>query len=753
MKTELLNFIKWQISKKNFWLIFPVLLLFIFSFSVFGALTDGMIGYYSFDINCSINDYNSTLPASPTAGVESTNTSAKIGKSCFFTSGEFDMIILNNVASYLSNSNYTFSIWASRGSMTSYKGVLGWGKSQYSYKVQYRSDNKIQTAMERQTAPYEDNIVVSSQAYSTDFLHIVVSFTNEGKIKRVYINNTLIGSDEGQSVDTSSMTELFLGGVWAGTGSANHYDGYLDEFGFWNRELSISEINELYNSGNGKNPLTNVTPTPTNLTIIYNGKVPNDLNTGNVFGIVNISYNITKGTNEILNNTLYYRINDSVSNNKIFFNQTSINTFLPFPPSYNKSDTYYYQLKDNNYLPAIYEYSEMKMENTIHNKIVLNSTNRWRCLFNNITQASAPFGFYESYINKTSGGAGNGYNLYFVNDLGQSGLFFDTNSNPLLNHTHNQSKHFVYSFPVVNNQIGGVNISNIGYIEGIVESSVNVELEYIPDINSNCQYSTNAGSTWNNLGYVDNHLHFFSNTTLFSFYEKSCDSLFCIDSSISSDLIELTGNLPPSSPIIISPVLQNYAWNESILFDWANGISPNEYTVITTETNIYYLNNSIYISNISIESFYLTITTPNYYYFEVKNCDINNLCSFGYSDLFNITPQIPNTPIIPTVNISGVIVNVNTTDIKEGLITSSENISWVILIIFGYIIILFALISEQIKKGNGFYFYLVSFIFSIITWLIKINAFEKYLSIALLTISVLGIFYSIFGENSGDSYT
>lgn len=706
--TVLFDFIRWQISKRNFWLIFPAIMLLFASITVMGALTDGMVGYYSFDVNCSINDYNSAYPASPTAGVESTNASAKIGKSCFFTSGEFDMIIMNNVASSLSNSNYTFSIWASRGSMTSYKGILGWGKSQYSYKVQYRSDNKVQTAMERQTSPYEDNIVISSQAYSTDFVHMVVSFTNEGKIKQVYINGTFIGSDEGQSVDTSSMTELFLGGVWAGTGSANHYDGYLDEFGFWNRELSSSEISQLYNSGSGLNPLTNVTPPVVNTTIVYNGKVPSDLNTGNVFGIVNISYNVTAGTYPVLNNTLYYRINDSTTNKLIYFNQTSISTYLPFPASYNISNSYFFQLKDNNYLPAIYEFDERKMENTVHSYLTLTgATNRWRCLFHNVSQIVAPFGFYEGYINKTAGGVGNGYNLYFVNSSGTAGLFYDTNINPALNHTHNQSKHNVYSLPysTATNTIGGSGVTNIAYIEGRIESSVSVELGYIADTQGNCEYSTDSGGTWTTFGYLDNHLHFFGNTTKLNYYETSCTTESCKSSSETSDLIELTGNLPPSSPQIISPLGINYPINVTVPFNWTLGVSPNEYAVSTFQTAIYLENNTLYDANISLSSFTYLFNDTGYFYFEVINCDTNGLCSSGFSELFNVTPQVPDTPIVPPVVSNVTTININLTGIENALNNNGFRSEIYIFVLLGIVFLIAGIVLEPVLTAiSGLFF-------------------------------------------------
>ena len=78
-----------------------------------------------------------------------------------------------------------------------------------------------------------------------------ISITKKNDVVNVYLNGNL--------EETYSHSEVYSGTapVHFGMGSRTHkavnrygLDGSLDEVGIWNRELSVQEISELYNSGN-----------------------------------------------------------------------------------------------------------------------------------------------------------------------------------------------------------------------------------------------------------------------------------------------------------------------------------------------------------------------------------------------------------------------------------------------------------------------------------------------------------------------
>lgn len=81
--------------------------------------------------------------------------------------------------------------------------------------------------------------------------HIAITWDDTGQVGRSFLNGAQVGSDAAGTghLTTSSQamwfgTDLFGGGRW-------FYNGAMDIVNLWTRALSVSEISQLYNSGNG----------------------------------------------------------------------------------------------------------------------------------------------------------------------------------------------------------------------------------------------------------------------------------------------------------------------------------------------------------------------------------------------------------------------------------------------------------------------------------------------------------------------
>jgi len=77
--------------------------------------------------------------------------------------------------------------------------------------------------------------------------HLVVTHNVTEKRSRVYIN----GGAAVESIYTGSGSDdasMFRIGSFE---TSSHFDGAIDEFSFWHRELTSAEVGELYNSGDG----------------------------------------------------------------------------------------------------------------------------------------------------------------------------------------------------------------------------------------------------------------------------------------------------------------------------------------------------------------------------------------------------------------------------------------------------------------------------------------------------------------------
>tara|TARA_R110002167_G_scaffold226717_4_gene431948 strand:- start:240 stop:1088 length:849 start_codon:yes stop_codon:yes gene_type:complete len=90
---------------------------------------------------------------------------------------------------------------------------------------------------------------VNTGALSADtWYHILVTHDNTGNSRHIYLNGTSVAND-------SDVTVYQGGGDFQIGNTQNSTDfinGYVDEFNFWTRVLTASEIASLYNNGNGK---------------------------------------------------------------------------------------------------------------------------------------------------------------------------------------------------------------------------------------------------------------------------------------------------------------------------------------------------------------------------------------------------------------------------------------------------------------------------------------------------------------------
>jgi hypothetical protein len=89
---------------------------------------------------------------------------------------------------------------------------------------------------------YEDPVSLTAGSWT----HLVGTY--DGNTLKLYKNSILIGSATGSLSLSSTIQSLFFGRE--GSSSPNRYfKGLIDDIGFWNRALSASEIQQLYNTG------------------------------------------------------------------------------------------------------------------------------------------------------------------------------------------------------------------------------------------------------------------------------------------------------------------------------------------------------------------------------------------------------------------------------------------------------------------------------------------------------------------------
>ena len=90
----------------------------------------------------------------------------------------------------------------------------------------------------------------TDQLSTGTWYHIVVTY-NTSTGWKLYQNGTL--KDSNSNIETiktpGTLNTNYIG--WVDSGTNRHWDGLIDEIAVWDKELSSSEVTELYNSGDG----------------------------------------------------------------------------------------------------------------------------------------------------------------------------------------------------------------------------------------------------------------------------------------------------------------------------------------------------------------------------------------------------------------------------------------------------------------------------------------------------------------------
>lgn len=278
-----------EMNKKLFILFaFAVLSIFLVA-QVSATLTDNLAGYYTLDqLSGTTTDSLGILNGAISGNVIQ-GTLGIINTSYNFSGGTVNF----GNSAYVSTQ--AFSFWINPSSVTGdhtiwFKGtgttndfvILTSGKIQYGFgsasgHVEY----------------WTGNTTLSTGTWY--YIAINTSGTGSGATQ-IYVNgnleNATYGSAGGGGRPSGSDVSYFGNGVG---GYANSYSGILDEFGRWNRTLTPSEVQQLYNNGAGLSY-----PFSGYITLNYPGNLANVSNPS-----VNFNLTITNTTAMVNNLTIY----------------------------------------------------------------------------------------------------------------------------------------------------------------------------------------------------------------------------------------------------------------------------------------------------------------------------------------------------------------------------------------------------------------------------------------------------------------
>jgi len=201
-------------------------------------LMEGLISYYSFDGDALDSVYSEGIVNGASL------TTGKIGQ-CYEFDGIDDYIDLN--APSVTNT-YSISGWFTLNDLTSNSWFISGQSSSNPYPDLYY--NSGETKFQYRANPSETGVKSTTTPLIGTFYHIVIIGDNYNR--KIYVNGILEQNWTSAYLPTFN-NDLKFGERGDGSGSLF---GKLDEVGIWDKVLTQTEINTLYNSGNGYNPVT-----------------------------------------------------------------------------------------------------------------------------------------------------------------------------------------------------------------------------------------------------------------------------------------------------------------------------------------------------------------------------------------------------------------------------------------------------------------------------------------------------------------
>jgi len=201
------------------------------------SLNTGLVVYYKFDDNSANTSVLDSIGGND--GVATTNTN-----NLYYAGGKINSALdLNGVdegidfSKSIPSGARTVSFWFNFDSYVSSEDQLFWGNVAGDWNMEFINHNVFFYS--------GGSGVASGGDISTgNWYHYILTQDSSGNIQG-FLNGVSIFNDTGAT--TTALTDFDMGK----RGSQRWVDGRIDETGIWNRSLSVSEVNQLYNSGDG----------------------------------------------------------------------------------------------------------------------------------------------------------------------------------------------------------------------------------------------------------------------------------------------------------------------------------------------------------------------------------------------------------------------------------------------------------------------------------------------------------------------
>jgi hypothetical protein len=203
-------------------------------------LTSGLLHYWDFDEDSGTSPQDSVGTKHLTLQNGALISEGKIGNSIYYDG-------VNDYTSgigteFVSGEPFSYSFWFNRPDIVGNAAFFGYNTDNSLYLFHYTPT--LIRAQGITPSPNYQDYTFPTIAFNT--WHHVVMTRDSSNMVRIYLNG--VESSSGAKLIAQTFNFQNIAKYGSSTG---YYKGYIDELGIWDRDLSESEVSELYNDGEG----------------------------------------------------------------------------------------------------------------------------------------------------------------------------------------------------------------------------------------------------------------------------------------------------------------------------------------------------------------------------------------------------------------------------------------------------------------------------------------------------------------------
>jgi hypothetical protein len=202
--------------------------------------TNGLVGYWPFNGNA--NDESGNGNNGTVNGAALTTDRFGLTNKAYSFDGVNDLISIAAQSTISPQSNYSVSFWFN-SSVSNYNGAF---LSVGSWFCKLGHDNPglfYKDELGNQANNWYEQAHFLTEPSINNWHHLIISKSNN--IVKIYLDTVYIGSMTTYGYSNFNPTSIIQFGYYC---CQEFFNGKLDDFGFWSRELTSCEIQDLYNA-------------------------------------------------------------------------------------------------------------------------------------------------------------------------------------------------------------------------------------------------------------------------------------------------------------------------------------------------------------------------------------------------------------------------------------------------------------------------------------------------------------------------